>query len=152
MIATTKEITDVNKLQAKINEVIFGINYLDRGVQFFSPYHGVIQTTTIDNTHPKRPYIYGFDLEDGLPRSNDFPGEITWIGFPINLEVVIQLLNNKADYFHSNYDVKENLVEITFNGHNYFEWQIGNGLEDQNSNTLRVLEEIVESKSEKTKS
>lgn len=141
-----KKMTDVHRLQQAINEEVVGKNYIDKGVHFFSKYYGVIQATRIDNENPKRPSIYGFDLVDGLPRSCYFPNELEWLGFPIDLEMVIQLLNKKRDYFNQNYDVKENLVEITFDATTYFEWNIANGLEFQNPHTIDMLERIVKIK------
>jgi hypothetical protein len=135
------EITNKQQLQQQINLVVHGDAYIDRGVQFLSEYYGVIQATNVTDYTGLIKSIYGFDLASGSPRDCYYPRDLTLLGFPVDLGLVLQALNKKKEYFKFNVDNREDRMEITFSG-KFFEWEYGSNLDSQNSHTVTMLCEI----------
>lgn len=131
--------TKNQQLQQAINKSLYSGNYVDRGVQFLSQYYGVITATNVTHYGNEKYSIYGYDVENGLPRDCYFPRDLEWLGFPIDLDTLLLSLEKL-----NNYELKQGLsgtICIIF-GSWKINWKLAEGLLFQDGETLEKLYKI----------
>lgn len=135
------------QLKSIINDIhkhIPSLLEIKRGQRFYSKYYGEIVATNVTKTTHKDTYsIYGFDVNDGLPRDNYYPIDLTLIGLEPTLNDVLLWFNiKKYKYAHF-----ESYYFSIYNGEEYetIDWDLTNPyLKNQSEELIRFLfEEIL---------
>lgn len=132
-------LTREQELQRSMNRVVYGDFNGETGNQFYSKYYGKITSTKNTRYENDRWSIYGFD-EKGDPRSEYYPKDLNWLGFPINIELIVSALAISLIEFDliSNDD----FAEININENISFKWHYCKNVMNQENKTLSTLIEL----------
>lgn len=85
--------TNYEKLKQKIQEAVPSLMEIEVGQVFYSKFYGEIVATRITRHNNNVMSIYGFDIKDGLPRSEYYPKELKIVGKEPMLNDVIAWLD-----------------------------------------------------------
>lgn len=128
--------TSWSKIERKIYNENPQLLKLERGQRFLSEYYGIIVATKIDfHINPNSPpfHVYGFDIQQGLPRSHG-SAEIEIIGKEIKLDDVLFWLKKK-DHF----SITMKIGELFLFG---YQWDFSKDINNQNESLIDYLLEL----------
>lgn len=124
------------KIERKIYEENNYLLNIEVGQRYISKYYGVIVATKIDfhsSSKTSLYSVYGFDIKDGLPRSN-YDKDLELIGKEIKLDDILHWLTYK-DHF----SVTMNKGALYIFG---YEWKFEKDINNQSKELIDYLLEL----------
>lgn len=147
----TKE-QKIEALSNKIREALPYLKNIEVGQIFNSSYYGNIVSTRVNKLkinliNVEIFDIYGFDVNEGLPRSLVYPKECTLVGREPKLNDVLAWLSKIVNRYYCQF--KDGYFYIFYSNGNYIEykWNLEKPyLKDQSAELIDFLYSLVEQK------